>query len=79
MATATLQRERTRRPMPAAFLPPPPFPPRRRIRCGADGEDPEDLAWIQEMERLMAEEANGETALGCDYSDGPMSPTGCQW
>ena len=79
MATRTLLREQTRRLEASAFLPPPPLPPRRRIRCGAGGEEPEDLAWIQEMERLMAEEANGETALGCDYSDGPMSPLGSQW
>lgn len=79
MATATLRRELRVGLMPAAFLPPPPLPPHRRIRCGAGDEDPADLAWIQEMERLMAEEENGETAFGCDYSDGPMSPTGGQW
>jgi hypothetical protein len=34
---------------------------------------------IAEIERVLEQMANGESAMGCDYPDGPMSPNGCQW
>lgn len=37
---------------------------------------PEQLA---EIERFLAMIEEAETALGCDYPEGPMSPNGCHW
>lgn len=33
---------------------------------------------MDEIERLLELRENGECEMGCDYPDGPMSPSGCQ-
>jgi len=41
-----------------------------------DETTPDELAEIEWMLQLME---SAECAMGCDYPDGPMSPTGCYW
>jgi hypothetical protein len=63
----------------AQALPPrvPPLPPTGKIAAGA--ADPDDAAWDAYYEAHMAMLDDGETATGCDWPDGPLSPTGCVW
>lgn len=79
MATATRERQQTRHPLPATFVPPPPLPPRRHLPGSAGDDDPQERAVWEERERWLEEEANGETSFGCDYPDGALSQTGCHW
>jgi len=34
---------------------------------------------VAEIERVLELMENGECAMGVDYPDGPMSPSGCLW
>ena len=42
-----------------------------------DEEATEELLRRYEAEQRMMED--GETGFGCDWPDGPMSPSGCFW
>ena len=59
----------------AALSPPPHFRPPRELVCGAGDEEPEDAQYEQYMRRME----DAETADGCDWPEGPMSPTGVRW
>ena len=41
-----------------------------------EGTSVEEMA---EIERMLAQLADAECAMGCDYSEGSMSSTGCHW
>ena len=56
-----------------ALSPPPHFRPPRELVCGSGDEEPEDAKYEQYM-RCMED---AETADGCDWPEGPISPTGC--
>ena len=34
---------------------------------------------MAEIERILETMAGAESAMGCDYPEGPMSPSGCAW
>jgi len=55
----------------------PPLPPGEGNARGA--ADPDDEAWNAFLEALRVQFEDGETANGCDYPDGPLSPNGCLW
>lgn len=55
----------------------PPVPPRGHVTAGAT--DPDDPDWDAFLEAQYLREEDGETANGCDWPDGPLSPTGCLW
>jgi hypothetical protein len=69
---ATLQR-----PIPEFSPPRIPPPPSQVIAAGAT--DPDDADRNAHLEALMALLDDGETANGCDWSDGPLLPKGCLW
>jgi hypothetical protein len=55
----------------------PPLPPGGVRAPGA--ADPDDEAWNAFLEALGVRFEEGETADGCDWPDGPLSPNGCLW
>ena len=71
----TTRRAAWRRPTKPARNEPLPF---NRAEPPAAHEDlsSQEMAEIEWMLELMG---SAECAMGCDYSDGPMSPSGCQW
>lgn len=79
MATLLPKRERSEHSARTRLRPPPSLPPRKPVSCGMGDDDPRFLQWMREQEQRWSEEANGETAFGCDYSDGPLAPGGCAW
>lgn len=67
-------------PLPASPPTPPRIPPLPPGGVRATGAaDPDDEAWNAFLEALRGQFEDGETANGCDYPDGPLSPNGCLW
>jgi len=58
---------------------PPRVPPPLSTGVAAGATDPDDAAWNAYYEAHVAMLDEGETAAGCDWPDGPLSPTGCFW
>ena len=54
-----------------------PPPPSRRTTPGADEPDDNSGNASPDWELALMEDA--ETENGCDFSEGPLSPTGCRW
>jgi hypothetical protein len=53
----------------------------RRFTFGTPPPEHEDVSAqeLAEIERTLQLMEDGECAMGCDYPDGPMSPSGCLW
>ena len=54
-----------------------PLPFRRAVPPVAHEELSADE--LAEIERMLEMMASAESVMGCDYPEGPMSPSGCLW
>ncbi len=76
MTVQLARRKAWKQPRTATALPPPPRT-RPPLATSTASGDEEDLYARFEAEQAMREAA--ECAMGCDYPEGPLSPSGCRW